>query len=67
MRRVRQDHLRWTSSGVNDGLIRCQAILTQPKAALASCFAMTPSTYNGTSCLATATSNGGSSERSSEG
>ena len=37
------------------------------QAALASCFAMTPSTHNGTSCPATATSNGGSSERSSEG
>ena len=50
-----------------NGLLRCQAKLTQPKAGVAACLAMIPSVYNGTSCPATATSNGGSSERSSEG
>ena len=47
--------------------IRCQAKLTQPKAGMAACLAMIPSAYNGTFCPATAASNGGSSERSSEG
>ena len=50
-----------------NGLLRCQAKLTQPKAGVAACLAMIPSAYNGTSCPATAASNGGSSERSSEG
>ena len=50
-----------------NGLLRCQAKLTQPKAGVAACLAMIPSVYNGTSCPATAASNGGSSERSSEG
>ena len=50
-----------------NGLLRCQAKLTQPKAGMAACLAMIPSAYNGTSCPATAASNGGSSERSSEG
>ena len=50
-----------------NGLLRCQAKLTQPKAGVAACLAMIPSAYNGTFCPATAASNGGSSERSSEG
>ena len=55
------------SSGVNKRQGRCRAILIQPKAGVAACLAMIPSAYNGTSCPATAASNGGSSERSSEG
>ena len=67
MRRMREDHLHRNYSDVNERPIRCRAKLIQPKAGMAACLAMIPSAYNGTSCPATATSNGGSSERSSEG
>ena len=67
MRRVRQDHLHRSFPMSMNGLLRCQAKLTQPKAGVAACLAMIPSVYNGTFCPATAASNGGSSERSSEG
>ena len=67
MRRVRQDHLHRSFPMSMNGLLRCQAKLTQPKAGVAACLAMIPSAYNGTSCPATVSSNGGSSERSSEG
>ena len=67
MRRMREDHLHRNYSDVNERPIRCRAKLIQPKAGMAACLAMIPSAYNGTSCPATAASNGGSSERSSEG
>ena len=67
MRRMREDHLHRNYSDVNERPIRCRAKLIQPKAGMAARLAMIPSAYNGTSCPATATSNGGSSERSSEG
>ena len=67
MRRMREDHLHRNYSDVNERPIRCGAKLIQPKAGMAACLAMIPSAYNGTSCPATAASNGGSSERSSEG
>ena len=67
MRRMRDDHLHRNYSDVNERPIRCRAKLIQPKAGLAACLAMIPSAYNGTFCPATAASNGGSSERSSEG
>ena len=65
--RMREDHLHRNYSDVNERPIRCRAKLIQPKAGMAACLAMIPSAYNGTSCPATAASNGGSSERSSEG
>ena len=61
MRRMREDHLHRNYSDVNERPIRCRAKLIQPKAGMAACLAMIPSAYNGTSCPATATSNGGSS------
>ena len=67
MRRMREDHLHRNYSDVNERPIRCRAKLIQPKAGMAARLAMIPSAYNGTSCPATAASNGGSSERSSEG
>ena len=67
MRRMREDHLHRNYSDVNERPIRCRAKLIQPKAGMAACLAMIPSAYNGTFCPATAASNGGSSERSSEG
>ena len=67
MRRMREDHLHRNYSDVNERPIRCGAKLIQPKAGMAARLAMIPSAYNGTSCPATAASNGGSSERSSEG
>ena len=67
MRRMREDHLHRNYSDVNERPIRCRAKLIQPKAGMAARLAMIPSVYNGTSCPATAASNGGSSERSSEG
>ena len=67
MRRMREDHLHWNYSDVNERPIRCRAKLIQPKAGMAARLAMIPSAYNGTFCPATAASNGGSSERSSEG
>ena len=67
MRRMREDHLHRNYSDVNERPIRCRAKLIQPKAGMAVRLAMIPSAYNGTSCPATAASNGGSSERSSEG
>ena len=67
MRRMREDHLHRNCSDVNERPIRCRAKLIQPKAGMAARLAMIPSAYNGTFCPATAASNGGSSERSSEG
>ena len=67
MRRMREDHLHRNYSDVNERPIRCRAKLIQPKAGMAARLAMIPSAYNGTFCPATAASNGGSSERSSEG
>ena len=67
MRRMREDHLHRNYSDVNERPIRCRAKLIQPKAGMAARLAMIPSAYNGTSCPATSASNGGSSERSSEG
>ena len=67
MRRMREDHLHRNYSDVNERPIRCRAKLIQPKAGMAVRLAMIPSAYNGTFCPATAASNGGSSERSSEG
>ena len=67
MRRMREDHLHRNYSDVNERPIRCRAKLIQPKAGMAARLAMIPSAYNGTSCPATAASNGDSSERSSEG
>ena len=67
MRRMREDHLHRNYSDVNERPIRCRAKLIQPKAGMAARLAMIPSAYNGTFCQATAASNGGSSERSSEG
>ena len=67
MRRVREDHLHRNYSDVNERPISCRAKLIQPKAGMAARLAMIPSAYNGTFCPATAASNGGSSERSSEG
>ena len=55
------------ASSVNERPLRCRAKLIQPKAGMAARLAMIPSAYNGTFCPATAASNGGSSERSSEG
>ena len=48
MRRVRQDHLHRSFPMSMNGLLRCQAKLTQPKAGVAACLAMIPSAYNGT-------------------
>ena len=59
MRRMREDHLHRNYSDVNERPIRCGAKLIQPKAGMAARLAMIPSAYNGTSCPATAASNGG--------
>lgn len=43
MRRMREDHLHRNYSDVNKRQERCIAIIIQPKAGVAACFAMIPS------------------------
>ena len=67
MRRMREDHLHRNYSDVNERPIRCRAKLIQPKAGMA---ARRMGKRDGVMLQgrpATAASNGGSSERSSEG